>query len=290
VDSTKPATPGDAAQLFAAPAPYRWRDRRRQYVALQRVALKAQLQYRANFWTALLGGIALQGVQLVFLSTLLARFNMIAGWEFSEVAFLFAVRLAAHALYVVPFGSFLQVDYIIHEGEFDRYLLRPASPFLQLITRQFPLMSLGDALLGFGALVIFGIGAPIDWSPLTIAYLVGAIIGGGLVETATQIFLGGLTFVMTSTFSLRVFADSSMSQFSGYPLTMFGRWLFYGLTFIFPMAFVAYLPTTLLLGRQSEVPLPDWLIAVSPLAGPILLGAALTFFNRMTRRYTSPGG
>jgi len=290
VDSNGPDTDEANVSTSPGPAPYRWRDRRRQYLALQRVALKAQLQYRANFWTVLLGGIALQGVQLIFLGTLLAKFGMIADWGFPEVAFLFAVRLAAHAVYVIPFGSFLQVDYIIHEGEFDRYLLRPVSPFLQLITRQFPLMSLGDALLGFGALIIFGIGAPVDWSPLTVAYLAAAIIGGGLVETATQVFLGGLTFVMMSTFSLRVFADSSMSQFSGYPLPMFGRWLFYGLTFVFPMAFVAYLPTTLLLGRQAEVPLPPWLIAASPLAGPVLLVVALSFFNHMTRRYTSPGG
>jgi ABC-2 type transport system permease protein len=261
----------------------------RQYVVLERAALRAQLQYRVNFWTTLIGGVAFQGTQLLFLGVLLAKFGVIAGWGFPEIAFVYAMRLASHALYVVPFGSLIMADFVIRDGEFDRMLLRPVSPFLQLVTLQFRLMTLGDALLGVGALIIFGLHAPVDWTAPKLAYLVVAVIGGSLVETGIQVFFCGVAFVSTSTFSLRVFADSSITQFSGYPLTMFGRGVFYGFCTAFPMAFIAYLPATVLLGRTSEVPLPTWLTVASPLAGPAILALGYLTFRKLMPHYSSPG-
>ncbi|MGW5190692.1 ABC transporter permease [Kribbella sp. NPDC004138] len=261
----------------------------RQYVILERAALRAQLQYRVNFWTTLMGGVAYQGTQLLFLGVLLGKFGLIGGWGFPEVAFVFAMRLASHALYVVPFGSLRLLDEMVRDGEFDRVLLRPVNPFLQLVTRWFPLMSLGDALLGAGALIIFGWQAPIDWTGAKVVYLLLAVVGGGLVETGIQTFFCGLSFVATSTFSLRIFADTSITQFSGYPLTMFGRGIFYAFCTLVPMAFISFLPATVLLGRTADVPLPTWLTFLSPLAGAVVFVLGYSFFTKMMPRYTSPG-
>jgi ABC-2 type transport system permease protein len=199
------------------------------------------------------------------------------------------MRLASHAFYVVPFGSLMLTDELVRDGEFDRILLRPVNPFLQLVTRWFSLMSLGDALLGIGALVIFGLRAPVDWDATKLGYLVLAVLGGSLVETGIQTFFCGLTFVARSTFSLRIFADSSITQFSGYPLTMFGRVTFYAFCTVFPMAFIAFLPATVLLGRTSDVPLPSWLTTASPLVGILVFAFGYRFFTAMMPRYTSPG-
>jgi ABC-2 type transport system permease protein len=261
----------------------------RQYAILERAALRAQLQYRANFWTTLMGGVAYQGTQLLFLGVLLSKFDLIAGWGFPEIAFVFSMRLASHALYVVPFGSLMMTDFIVREGDFDRYLLRPVSPFLQLLTREFRLMSLGDGVLGLGALIIFGLQAPVDWTAAKLVYLILAVVGGSLVETGIQTFFCGLSFLATSTFSLRIFADDSITRFSGYPLTMFGRGVFYGLCTVFPMAFISFLPATVLLDRTSAVPLPLWLTTASPLAGAAVFALGYTFFTKMMPRYTSPG-
>lgn len=256
---------------------------------LLRAAWRAALQYRTSFFTVIVGGIAFQGAQLLFIGVLLAKFGQIAGWRIDDIAFLFAVRLAAHAGYVVPAGALLQIDQSVQQGDIDRYLLRPAGIYLQILTRRAPLMALGDALLGFGALVTFAGRASIHWTAPSVLYLVAALIGGGLVETAIQTFISAFTFVTTSTASLRILADDTISRFSGYPLTIFGRYGLFALTFIFPMAFIAYLPVTVLLHRAHAQALPYWIVIASPAAGPILFAFALTWFNRMIRRYSSPG-
>ena len=80
-----------------------------------------------------------------------------------------------------------------------------------------------------------------------------------------------------------------ITRFSGYPLTMFGRGVFFGFCTAFPMAFIAFLPATVLLGRTADVPLPGWLIVASPLAGVAVFALGYACFVRMLPRYTSPG-
>jgi ABC-2 type transport system permease protein len=256
---------------------------------LLRAAWRAAITYRVSFLSTILGGVALQGTQLLFIGVLLSKFDVIHGWRLNEVAFLFAMRLAAHAFYVVPFGALVMIDQAIQQGDVDRFLLRPAGVYLQVVTRYAPLMALGDTLLGFGSLAIFAAQSSVSWTPGKVAFLIAALVGGGLVEAGMQTFLAGLSFRMTSTISLRVLADDTITRFSGYPLTMFNRWGFLSLTFVFPMAFIAYLPATVLLRRTDQLPIPAWLAGISPCGGLVVFTIGLTFFNRMTRTYNSPG-
>lgn len=277
------------ADTRAAPPAAGVRQELRAARILLRAALRAALQYRASFVSAIVGGIVFQGTQLLFIGVLLARFGSLAGWSFAEVGLLFSVRLAAHACYVVPFGNLFQIDRIVRDGEVDRMLIRPAHVWSQVVFGRFPLMAVGDAILGLGAVAVFAVRAPVDWSPATVAYLVAAVVGGGLVETGVQTFLAGCTFRIGNTQSMRVLADDTLVRFSGYPLTMFGRWGLWSLSFVFPMAFIAFLPTSVLLGRVDAVALPTWLVYASPAAGPVVLVLSLLFFHRMVRHYASPG-
>ncbi|MDX2972173.1 ABC transporter permease [Kribbella solani] len=256
---------------------------------LLRAGWHAAISYRLNFLMTIIGGIALQGTQLLFIGVLLAKFSVIHDWRFHDVAFLFAMRLAAHAFYVVPFGALFSLDQAIQQGDVDRYMLRPAGIYLQVITRYAPLMALGDMLLGFAALAIFAPQSSVHWTPTKVLFLIVAVVGGGLVETGIQTFFGALSFRMTSTTSLRILADDTITRFSAYPLTMFNRWGFLSLTFAFPMAFIAYLPTAALLDRTAQLPIPAWIVYASPLGGLIVFVVGLAFFNRMTRSYNSPG-
>ncbi|MFD7161125.1 ABC transporter permease [Kribbella sp. NPDC059898] len=256
---------------------------------LLRASWRAAMSFRVSFISTVVGGIAFQGTQLLFIGVLLSKFNVIHGWRLNDIAFLFALRLAAHAFYVVPCGALFAIDQTIQQGDVDRYLLRPAGIFLQVVTRYAPLMALGDALLGLGALAIFAGHSSVSWTPGKVAFMIAGLIGGGLVEAGLQTFLAGMSFRMTSTTSLRILADDTVTRFSGYPLTMFNRWGFLSLTFVFPMAFIAYLPATVLLDRTDQLPLPTWIAEVSPCGGLLIFTTGLTFFNRMIRRYSSPG-
>lgn len=254
-----------------------------------RAAVRTTFAYRGNLVNIALGSVALQGSQLLFVGVLLNRFGSLGGWSFGEIALLFAMRLCAHACCTIPFGQHAALDFIVNEGDWDRFLLRPANPFIQLITNRFNAGSLGDLVLGIAVLIAAVGVAPVDWTPLAVIFLVLAIIAGGLVEAGVAIFLSGFAFRLRSTYSLKVTVDNTFADFGVYPLTIFGQVGSYLLTFLLPLAFIAYLAATALLGRTAELWLPSWFAYSSLLAGPLIFWGGYRFFVRQSRYYSSPG-
>ena len=261
----------------------------RAWWVLERAALRAQTQYRANLFVGLIGGLTYQGINVVFLALLLSGFGLIGGWGFAELGLLVGIRLAAHSFYVMPFGGLLEITQLVREGEFDLLLLRPVDRFIQIITRRFNVLTVGDGLLGLAALVGFGILAPVEWTWWRLGYVVAAVVGGGLVETAVQMVIGSLAFRGGGARIMQIQADRIVTTFGIYPLTIFGPEGLLFLCFVFPLGFVAYLPTAALLDRAAEVPLPAWLVWASPLMGWVLFPLSLVLFHRMSRHYQSPG-
>ncbi|MDO5081806.1 MAG: ABC-2 family transporter protein [Arachnia propionica] len=261
----------------------------RAWWILERTALRAQSQYRANLFMGFIGGLTYQGIQVAFLALLLQGFGMIGGWGFAELGLVVGIRLAAHACYVMPFGALIDTSRLIHSGDFDQLLIRPTNPFLQVVTRRFNILTIGDGLLGLGALIAFAVAAPVEWNWWRICYLLAAVVGGGLVETAIQVAIASVAFRAGNVFALQALADRTITVFGIYPLTIFGSVGLLALCLLFPLGFIAYLPATALLGRVAEVPLPSWAVWLSPLAGWVLFPLAVALFQRMSRHYTSPG-
>jgi ABC-2 type transport system permease protein len=261
----------------------------RAYLILLGAAVRAELQYRANFLIMLVGGVCYQGVGLAFIWAVLNRFGTIGGWSLREIAFLYAIRLTAHGLWLVPFGQLINVDEVVRMGEYDRYLVRPANPLIQLMTRRIQLTATGD-LAGGLALLAFTAGyAPVHWSLGAVGFLALAVLGGAMVEGSTQLAGSALVFRLLSTMSLKLGIDSVFNEFGSYPLRIFGPAARFGLTFLFPHAFVAYLPASVLLNRTGELTVPSWLAWGSPVVGGALLFLAYRFWSWQSRYYTSPG-
>ncbi len=261
----------------------------RSWWILERASLRSQGQYRSNLFVGFVGGITYQGIQVAFMALLLHSFGVIDGWGISRIGLLVGIRLAAHALYVMPFGSLLNTSQLVHDGEFDLLLLKPVNQFVQIITRRFNILTLGDAVLGLTALIGFGLRAPVDWTWWRLGYLAAAVVGGGLVETAIQLAIASIAFRATVVNSLQNLADTDVTSFGVYPLTIYGPAGLIGLCFVFPLGLIAYLPAAALMGATAGIPLPGWLIWASPVGGWVLLPLALALFTRMSRHYTSPG-
>jgi ABC-2 type transport system permease protein len=116
-----------------------------------------------------------------------------------------------------------------------------------------------------------------------------AVLGGAMVEGSTQLAGSALVFRLLSTMSLKLGIDSVFNEFGSYPLRIFGPAARFGLTFLFPLAFVAYLPASVLLNRTGELTVPSWLAWGSPVVGGALLFLAYRFWSWQSRYYTSPG-
>lgn len=261
----------------------------RVYLALLGAAWRSEAQYRGNVFIMALGGLALQCTGFAFIWVVIDSFGAIEGWTLPEVAFLYGLRLTAHAVHLVPFNQVFNTDGVLIQGEFDRYLVRPFSPLLQLMTRRFALTCLGDLAGGVVLLVAASTLVDVDWSAVAIGYLVLAVLGGALVSAAVQIFASALAFRFLSTRSLRFLLDQVFLLAGGYPMKVFPAALRFGLTFVVPLAFVAYLPATVLLDRSAELSVQPWLARAAPAVGLLLFVAAWRFWKAQTKHYSSSG-
>ena len=256
---------------------------------LWRAAWRSALQYRVSFVSAILGGIAIQGTPLLFVSILLSHFDTIGGWPSADIRLLFAVRLAAHALFVITSSALFDIDLVVQSGDMDRFLTRPVSVFPQILTRWAPLMAVGDVLLALTCLAVFVPGSSVDWNLARIAFLIVAIVGGGFAEIGIHTFISGLTFISGTTSPLRMLAETTTTQLGPFPLAIFGSPGLIALSTGFPIAFIAYLPVSALVDRADGLVIPAWVADISPLGGVLILAGGVAFFDRMVRRYVSPG-
>ncbi|MER6948323.1 ABC-2 family transporter protein [Nonomuraea sp. NPDC000554] len=257
----------------------------RLYWRLQRAAMRGAVQYRLNTLIGVVTGVVYQGSGFAFVWVVMHTFPTMAGWSLREIAFLYGLRLTAHALCMLPLSSLIGIEWLVREGELDRVLLRPLNPLVQVMTKRMGVGQVGDLLTG---LVLLLIAAP-PWTPGMIAFSLLAVVGGALVEASVHLSLASLSLRMLETFALRGFLDDVFSKFGSYPMSVFGgvtQWL---LTFVLPVAFVAYVPASVLLGRAEALNVPVLVAYGSPLLGLALFTLAYRFWERQLRHYHSVG-
>jgi ABC-2 type transport system permease protein len=256
----------------------------RLYVLLQRASARGALQYRLNTVIGILSGAIWQGTGFAFIWVVMHTFPTMAGWGLAEIAFLYGLRLTAHALAMIPLMSVNDIQWVVRNGEFDRFLLRPLNPLVQLMGNRMGIAQFGDLLVGVTLLAVAGRNAPIQWNAWLIAFCLAAIVGGALIEGAFFLALCSLALRMIDTFALRVFVDDVFSKFGSYPMKIFGgvtEWL---LTFVLPVAFVAYVPASVVLGKLDHP-----LAAAAPLLGVALVALAYLVWKRQLDHYQSTG-
>lgn len=258
-------------------------------VRLWLAGLRGAVQYRTDTLIIIVMALVFQGTGFAFAWVILTRFEAIGGWALGEIAFLYGLRLIVHAVAGVLAGPFFGLEWQVRSGQFDRYLVRPVSPLVQFMTQGVQVSVLGDLL---GGLAIFAAATAltqVTWTPIAIIYLLLAIVGGAMVELATRILIGAMTFRTLSSAPLMFLSDSVFSTYANYPLSIFGSVLAWVFTFLIPLAFVAYLPATVLLDRTAELHVTPLLAYAAPVAGLIWLAVAVRVFNSQVRSYQSAG-
>jgi ABC-2 type transport system permease protein len=258
-------------------------------MAMAGAYLRGQMQYRANFLVDVVMGMVYHLTGLLFVGVLLSRFEELAGWTLGEMVFLYGLRLLVHALRGVVFGNVGRVESLIRRGEFDRILIRPIPPLLHLMAMRVPISDIGNLISGLGVFAFALTLVDVDWSPLAVAYLVMAILGGCLIEAAVQLATSAMAFRTGSAQALYVLLNDVVNTYGNYPLSAFPALTRFALTFGLPLAFVAYFPAAVLLGRTPELSVHPAVAYAAPLVGVVWFMLALLLWRSEIGQYRSAG-
>jgi len=240
------------------------------------------------------GGFTLvyHAVALVALWVTLTQFPSMNGWDFRQMAFLYALWMLGHALHNLLFFNVGEVPVLIREGNFDRFLVRPRDELFQatITPSQFG-VSIPDELLM--AVVWLTVAIPysgVHVDALLIVYIPLIAIGGALIDFGINLMIAAASFWFVRVDSLRWMVMSLEQDFTRYPLSIYNKAVRVFLAFVIPFAFMNYFPATYFLGKSDgALHLNPAVGLLTPVIGLALSTVAYGLWRIGLNRYTGTG-
>jgi ABC-2 type transport system permease protein len=209
----------------------------RLFAAYFRFNLAAVMEYRASFLMQVFG-MALNNASFIFFWRIVyTRVPAVAGYEFTDVMFIWALTSAAFGVAHALFGNCGSLGGIVIRGELDPYLLQPKDVYVNVICSRTIVSAWGDLAYGIILyLLVYG------FSPGRFALFLGFVVLGGLLVASARFAAETLTFFLGNASAISKLLTEFMLSFSVYPEKIFGnsvRWMMYSLA---PAGFVVFVP------------------------------------------------
>lgn len=254
------------------------------------VSIKIQAQYPTSALLLMMGQFLATIIEIVAVWALFDRFGSVRGWTFAEVAVFYGL---VHVMFAASDFLTRGLDVLgtefLRTGAFDRLLLRPRTVILQLLGHDLRLSRFGRMAQGLLVLVIGAQYAAIDWSLSDVLMTLWAIAGGIALFFGILVVQGAISFWTIESLEVANVLTYGGVQAAQFPLSLYDDWLRGLLTFVVPLACVAYYPILTLLDRPDPLGAPAWFGLVSPLAGFVFAALSFVAWRFGIRHYTSVG-
>jgi ABC-2 type transport system permease protein len=258
----------------------------RRYLRLYRIFARnnivRELEFRGNFWAKIGVNICWLASYVVFLEVIFRNTTTIAGWNKGQMILLFGTFLFSRALMDMIFTINLgKIPELVRLGTMDFVLTKPIPSQFFVSTRYLSLDESGT-LLGACAILLYG--AALTHLVPTVAQIAAwmfLVLCGLLLLYAVQLTLMTLAFWLVKIDNLGALVDTVVGV-ARYPANIFAPPVKFAITFIIPLAFIAYVPTLAL----KDGVRPAALVAAVAIT-TVFVTAASLFWRYATRAYTS---
>ncbi|WTG02188.1 ABC transporter permease [Streptomyces sp. NBC_00012] len=261
----------------------------RAYGLIAMMWLRSTMAYRASFAMMAFGNFAATAFDFVSILLMFSHVDRLGGYTLPEIALLYGVAGTAFGLADLLLGSMDRLGARVRDGTLDTLLVRPVPVLAQVAADQFALRRLGRVIQGLLVLGYALVALDIEWTPLKVAMMPMMLLSGAAVFGA--LFVAGAAFQFVAQDASQVqnaftYGGNTLLQ---YPPSVFAKDLVRGVTFVVPLAFVNWLPSLYVLGRDYPLDLPVWVAFLPPVvAGLCWLPAGLGWRSGL-RAYRSTG-
>ncbi len=246
----------------------------RRYVAFN---LSAGMAYTTSFLIQVFGMALNNGAFIIFWAFLFERVGgRIAGYNMTDVMFLWAMTATGFGVSVVVFGNAMFISRLIYSGELDVYLLQPKPVLVNVLMSRMIVSGWGDIAYGLILFAATQTMTVLNW----LLFLLFAVLMA-LVVTAIRVIYHSVTFFLGNAEDFAMMASELVISFTLYPGAIFKGPVLIALYTLVPAALVAYIPVELF----RDVDLPRLLLVTA--ADMAILLVAVGVFRLGLRRYES---
>nr|WP_067885827.1 ABC-2 family transporter protein [Actinomadura chibensis] len=264
-------------------------DALRMYGLLVWTWVRAAAQYPVSMVLLSLATAVVTGLDAAAIALLFSRAPRIGGFDASEVLFLYGTSALSFGISDVALGTTERLGFHVREGSLDAILVRPVSPLVQLATEEFSPRRLGKLVPAVLVLAYALARVDAPWTPGRVAMIPVMVLSGTAIFAGFWVLTAAVQFVLLEFHGAAKSLTYGGAFLSQYPMTVFGRDLVRGVTFVVPLAFVNWQPALYVLDRPDPLGLPDAARFASPLVAAVLCAAAALAWRAGLRHYRSTG-
>lgn len=257
----------------------------RLYRVLVSQFFKTIVQSKVDFLMGLFGFFFTQMAGIAFLYLVFQQIPDLKGWSLDQLIFIYGFAQIPRGVdHLLTDNIWMVAWWLVIDGDFDRYMLRPMNVFFQVICEKLQPDALGELLVGIVLIVTSLTKGIVIVDPAHIALFFVSIIAGAVIYTSIKLFFAAIAFwVKQSGPFLQVAYD--MAEFAKYPTEIYAKAVKFIITWIIPFAFVAYLPASYFLMEKN----PLATIGVECVIAIVFWPIAYNFFQYGTTKYESAG-
>lgn len=216
------------------------------------IVIRSTMEYKASFLLTAMGQFLVSFNVFLGIYFLFARFSEVKGYTYSKVLLCFAIMLMEFSLAECFARGFDSFSGIVREGQFDRILVRPQSPVLQVLGSKFELSRIGRM---FQAVVMFLYGishSNILWTWDKALTVISMLFGGTLLFVSIFLIYAALCFFTLDGLEFMNVLTDGAREYGKYPIDVYGSRIMKICTYIVPYTLVQYYPLQYLLGRTDN--------------------------------------
>ncbi len=253
------------------------------YLDLLRLDALARLHYRADFLTGLVTALVQHGSWIALIWLVFRQISALGDWNVSEITFLYAVFSLISGLTTLAAGGLRNLGSLVWQGELDTVLVLPVHPLIQLFPR-FNVDALGNTLVSIAMLAVASTAAGVVWDGRALAGLTVAVVSGTGISLGILIAANALAF--WAPYPSLVYSLEQVATLGRYPALIYPTWMKRLVTWVLPLAFAAYYPTAVILGKDL---VPFWVAPASLPVSLLTLMVGLWVWRCGLRKYEGVG-
>lgn len=247
--------------------------------------LKSILEYNKDFYILMCSAALTQALGFIFLWVIYDRIPDINGWQFWEVAFMYAMIFLTEGIASLFFEGTWRMGGLVNRGELDRYLLRPVPVILQIFCTGIGINGMGNLLIGSVIVWQAFSHGNIDWSVAKVGIIFLLMITAIIIRVSINLAGNSAAFWIRNAGNAFPLMVHSLADMAKYPITIFNQGIRIFITTFIPYAFISFYPATYIFDKSDWY--GWWMLA--PVVAVISAFAAYGIFRVGLSRYESTG-
>jgi ABC-2 type transport system permease protein len=247
--------------------------------------IKAILEYQADFIVLVFAAVLTQVLGLIFIWVIYDRIPEINGWDFWEVVFIYSLMNFATGFIQLFFEGMWRIGGLVNQGGFDRILVRPVSPVLQVLSFAVGMNGLGNMLLGGVMMVQSLLHVTIAWTWYKGLFFAFLFICTIAIRMSISLAANSLVFWTEAPNNAFPVMISSLADFTKFPISIYGFGVQAFFSVVVPYSFVSFFPAAYLFEKDGW----SQLGMLTPIVAIYSVAASVWMFRRGLARYEGAG-